>query len=75
MNIGNRPVKLKEDLTYKNIFGREKKVMSKDFYVDLEEINAIVSFRGGNYTIPIENICIPNDIKDKLKEVINSETN
>ena len=73
MKIGNRPVKLKEDLTYKNIFGKEKRVMVKGFYVDIEEINAIVSFRGEKYTIPIEDIYIPKDIKDKLEEVIKSE--
>ena len=67
MKIGNRPVKLVKDLTYKNIFGKEKKVMSKGFYVDIEEINAIVSFRGEKYTTPIENIIIPSDILQELK--------
>ena len=64
--MSNIPVKLKRDLTYKNIFGKEKKVMSKGFYVDLEEILVKVSFRGNKYIIPIENIEIR---KELLKEL------
>lgn len=64
--MSNIPVKLKRDLTYKNIFGKEKKVMSKGFYVDLEEILVKVSFRGNTYIIPIENIEIR---KELLKEL------
>lgn len=60
--MSNIPVKLKRDLTYKNIFGKEKKVMSKGYYVDLEEILVKVSFRGNKYIIPIENI----EIRKKL---------
>ena len=60
------PVKLKRDLTYKNIFGKEKKVMSKGFYVDLEEILVKVSFRGNKYIIPIENIEIRNELLKEL---------
>ena len=64
--MSNIPVKLKRDLTYKNIFGKEKKVISKGFYVDLEEILVKVSFRGNKYIIPIENIEIR---KELLKEL------
>ena len=64
--MSNIPVKLKRDLTYKNIFGKEKKVMSKGFYVDLEDILVKVFFRGNKYIIPIENIEIR---KELLKEL------
>ena len=64
--MSNIPVKLKRDLTYKNIFGKEKKVMSKGYYVDLEEILVKVSFRGNKYIIPIDNIEIR---KELLKEL------
>lgn len=64
--MSNIPVKLKRDLTHKNIFGKEKKVISKGFYVDLEEILVKVSFRGNKYIIPIENIEIR---KELLKEL------
>ena len=64
--MSNIPVKLKRGLTHKNIFGKEKKVMSKGFYVDLEEILVKVFFRGNKYIIPIENIEIR---KELLKEM------
>ena len=65
--MSNIPVKLKRDLTYKNIFGKEKKVISKGFYVDLEEILVKVSFRGNKYIIPIENIQIRKELLKELE--------
>ena len=65
--MSNIPVKLKRDLTYKNIFGKEKKVISKGFYVDLEEILVKVSFRGNKYIIPIENIEIRKELLKELR--------
>ena len=65
--MSNIPVKLKRDLTYKNIFGKEKKVMSKGFYVDLEDVLVKVSFRGNEYIIPIENIVFPKGV---LREIV-----
>lgn len=66
MKIGNRPAQLKKDLTQKNIFGKEKVIYRKGIFLDLEEINVVVSIRGEKYTVPIENIDIPRDIKDRI---------
>lgn len=71
--MSNIPVRLKKNLTYKNIFGKEKKVMSKGGYVDLEDVLVRVSFRCNEYIIPIENIEIPKNLLNLIKEVGNNE--